>query len=606
MPRKNQKLINYHSSGANASQRIVPANLEYGEIAVGYNQQDPQLIIRTSADTVAVFVDSAGVETIVNNKMSQSVQDLNDLKESVSSLTENLTTLSSSVQTIETDLNGQIDALGDSSDGVSSGLSELSGYVENNCATTAALETEKSRIDTANQNINTLSGAVSAIRDTYATSANVNTLAENVYASANSYTDQVSGAVLTEVSNNYATTAALETEKGRIDTANQNINTLSGAVSAIRDTYATSANVNTLVENVYSSANSYTNQVSGAVLTEVSNNYATTAALETEKGRIDNVIQDVSKLSGVVDSMETDLTDYIDERLTVVYKFKGTVNTYADLASITEKENGDVYNVISGNGTTPPGTNYAWNVSGGTSGEWDALGGSVDLSNYATTAALEIEKGRIDTANQNINTLSGAVSAIRDTYATSANVNTLAGNVYASANSYTTQVSGAVLTEVSNNYATKDALETEKGRIDTANQNINTLSGAVSAIRDTYATSANVNTLAGNVYASANSYTNQVSGAVLTEVSNNYATKDALETEKGRIDTTIQSLSTLSGRVDTIEPKANEALQGFAFAGTGITTTGTQSEQSGAIADFTSGGNATLNLNSLVIDCGDF
>ena len=328
--------------------------------------------------------------------------------------------------------------------------------------------------------------------------------------------------------------------------------------------------------------------------------------METEKGRIDNVIQDVSELSGVVDSMETDLTNYIDERLTVVYKFKGTVNTYADLASITEKENGDVYNVISGNGTTPPGTNYAWNVSGGTSGEWDALGGSVDLSNYATTAALETEKGRIDTANQNINTLSGAVSAIRDTYATSANVNTLASNVLTSANNYTNQVSGAVLTEVSNNYATTAALETEKGRIDTANQNINTLSGAVSAIRDTYATSANVNTLASNVLTSANNYTNQVSGAVLTEVSNKYATTGALETEKGRIDTTIQSLSALSGRVDTIEPKANSALQGFAFAGTGITTTGNQSEQSGAIADFTSGGNATLNLNSLVIDCGDF
>ena len=132
------------------------------------------------------------------------------------------------------------------------------------------------------------------------------------------------------------------------------------------------------------------------------------------------------------------------------------------------------------------------------------------------------------------------------------------------------------------------------------------MSGAVSAIRDTYATKTGVTADISSAFSSGVAYTNKVSGAVLTEVASKYATTGALETEKGRIDTTIQSLSTLSGRVDTIEPKANKALQGFKLTGSGTTYTGDQSQQSGAIGNFTSGGNATLDLSGLVIDCGDF
>ena len=64
-----------------------------------------------------------------------------------------------------------------------------------------------------------------------------------------------------------------------------------------------------------------------------------------------------------------------------VYKPKGSVATYADLPS--DASAGDVYNVIAAYGNVPAGTNWVW-----TGEEWDALGGTVDLSAYATIVAL--------------------------------------------------------------------------------------------------------------------------------------------------------------------------------------------------------------------------
>lgn len=63
-------------------------------------------------------------------------------------------------------------------------------------------------------------------------------------------------------------------------------------------------------------------------------------------------------------------------------KYKGTKATYADLPS-TGNEKGDTWNVTAAYGTTPAGTNWAWDGT-----KWDPLGGDVDLSNYVTEDEL--------------------------------------------------------------------------------------------------------------------------------------------------------------------------------------------------------------------------
>lgn len=67
----------------------------------------------------------------------------------------------------------------------------------------------------------------------------------------------------------------------------------------------------------------------------------------------------------------------INQKLASTYVYKGSVQTFADLP--TDVNIGDVYNVIEAYQNYPAGTNFAW-----TGTQWDALGGSVDLSNYPT------------------------------------------------------------------------------------------------------------------------------------------------------------------------------------------------------------------------------
>lgn len=75
---------------------------------------------------------------------------------------------------------------------------------------------------------------------------------------------------------------------------------------------------------------------------------------------------------------------FIAASIAAVLTYKGSC-TYAQLPS-TGQQVGDVWNVTDAHGTTPAGTNYAWN---GTA--WDPLGGDVDLSNYVTNTDLATE-----------------------------------------------------------------------------------------------------------------------------------------------------------------------------------------------------------------------
>lgn len=93
-----------------------------------------------------------------------------------------------------------------------------------------------------------------------------------------------------------------------------------------------------------------------------------------------------SKVSELTNDSEYQTKSDLDSAigaLGVVLKYKGTKQTYADLPSTGNKE-GDVWNVVEANGTTPAGTNYAWDGS-----KWDALGGSVDLSGYVQGSDLQ-------------------------------------------------------------------------------------------------------------------------------------------------------------------------------------------------------------------------
>lgn len=90
------------------------------------------------------------------------------------------------------------------------------------------------------------------------------------------------------------------------------------------------------------------------------------STVQTSLSKADSALQEHQSLSNYYTKSE------VDEKVSSVYKYKGTVATYSALPS-TGLTIGDVYNVES------DGSNYAW-----TGTTWDKLGGDIDLSNYQT------------------------------------------------------------------------------------------------------------------------------------------------------------------------------------------------------------------------------
>ena len=84
----------------------------------------------------------------------------------------------------------------------------------------------------------------------------------------------------------------------------------------------------------------------------------------------------------------------IDNMISTVFVYKGTVATTGDLSSIENPKVGDCWNVEA------DGNNYAWNGS-----EWDKLSGTVDLSNYYTKTQVDAIKSALELQIQDIKSL---------------------------------------------------------------------------------------------------------------------------------------------------------------------------------------------------------
>lgn len=100
----------------------------------------------------------------------------------------------------------------------------------------------------------------------------------------------------------------------------------------------------------------------------------------------------------------------IDSKMTSALKYKGSYDTFAKLKdAVANPENGDVYNIKQAGGTGIFGTaikagdNVAYNAE---AKGWDVLGGTTDLSAYATT----------DSVTSLVNGVSTRVKTIEDSY----------------------------------------------------------------------------------------------------------------------------------------------------------------------------------------------
>jgi hypothetical protein len=363
MGRTLQKLINYHTGSKTAMPSIE--DVSFGEIVVRHNIEEPQLLIKVNSAGTEVFVPfiasaqiSTAIETAITDAKGTLDSDITDLRNelnAVSGTVKETYWTSAETQAKLTELSGNVITYADNQD------NELSGrvvtYIVDNITSTLSGDTESLAADVAALKV--FSGNV---ENNYATKA---------------YADS-------------AASTAVETVVGTAEDG-KDADTVYGAKA-----YADDA-VKTLSGNVVSDVD-----------TKLATVNSNTASTNTKLG----------ELSGSVVSMSGDVKTYIDNELSKVYNVKGSKDTYEELPD-TDVKVGDVYNVKAAvgqpgeSGYTPAGTNYVW-----TGDNWDALGGTIDLSNYATTGTtsglqsqIDVIESKITGATGNVSELSGTVSA---------------------------------------------------------------------------------------------------------------------------------------------------------------------------------------------------
>ncbi len=188
------------------------------------------------------------------------------------------------------------------------------------------------------------------------------------------------------------------------------------------------------------------------VVTQIGNEASARAQQDTAlNDSITSLTQTVDRgFSGLTIDQTHSVKSYVDGAISTavgsVYRVKGTVPTADSLPATATT--GDVYNITAPSSYGVAGTNVVWDGE-----QWDPLGGTFDLNNYATTTALTEEstaRAQADTAiNAKIGdgfsssaTVATAVAAAQ----TSAD-NKLATISAAGANNYVSAAAGSVTGE---------------------------------------------------------------------------------------------------------------------------------------------------------------
>lgn len=370
MARNNVRLINYHTSGTTAPQIT---DMAVGEIAVG---KDLIWSKHKENENLSVFISSGAVHSAISAATTNIKGITDGLSRNITANTEKFSEYPTSAETVAADTKTLEDAKS-----YTDLLKAKAGETYNN-ETLAGL---KSEIDSLKGDSTTTVGALATRVST--AEGKITALETTV---GNSTSGLVKDVADLKIKVGDSTTGLVK----NVADLNTKIDAVSGASSAYTD-----SQINAIKGTSYKE---------GTTLASLESN------LEEEKKRINAILQDAPKDLHSFKDVDTKITNAI----TAAYKYQGSVDNYSDLPE-SGKTIGFVYNVKNAVGNigdenyTPAGTNYAWNGT-----EWDALGGTIDLSTYATTAITNRLESRLDTAETNIDTLTSATGTLNTSITT--------------------------------------------------------------------------------------------------------------------------------------------------------------------------------------------
>ena len=590
---KNQFLQNVHTTEKYSLAKIADAQLKDGEIAVFQNTDEPSLGIKVG-DTYAQFKDSKAVTD-----------------EITSAITSAKTELSATIQENTTNI-GKLDA-------------KFGDY-----ATTGALATAKTEL-TADYD-----GKFTAIKGEGYTSGTTLKSLSDAIDSLKGGSDTNISAVAKRVTDIEGVLGKSNAEGLRKDVADLKTtvgDSTTGLVKDVADLKTKDTDLNTKIDAVSGASSAYTDSQINAIKGDSYKTGTTLASLEsnlgTEKLRIDAILQDAP--SGLTSFKAVD--DKIKTSISSVYKVKGTKATYAELP-IEGNNVGDVYNVTAANGNTPAGTNYVCTATTGTRDkQWDALGGTVDLSTYATITyvndALTGVTGtgkdsivtKLDTAENDITKLKESASTLNTDVKTikgwKINDKFISGSPILNGNDIKVD-------DAENAQTLKNAIDAAKNAGDSAMNYAIGVSGSVKSLTETVGSNKTtidaytVNeipisespVLTGeNVRVSTATTAQTLNEAIADAKAAGTGAQDNLKTLKGsysgtlvtlsnKVDANEQKITKLRTDVDNISPKANSAVQTIT-----VTHTETNKITATKAKDSTE---VVLNFDNMVIDCGEF
>ena len=634
MARKNQRLINYHTSGTSMPNA---ADVHLGEIVVRHNDERPELLIELNNGQFATFIASGAISTALETLEKDVEGQIDSLEAQILSantsnsefeqyVKETYATSANTVAAIDTAKKAS-SAYTDSVVGAAKVEVYDSATTFATAAVSAANKTLSDKIDGVAAKVDKNASAITVVdeyvKGTYATSADTVAAIEAAREASSAYTD----AVKVEVYNSATTfataavSAANKTLTDKIDAvdakADKNASAITVVDKYVKETYATSADTVAAIDAAKKASSAYTDSVVGAAKVEVYNSATTfataavSAANKTLTDKIDGVADDVTTLSGnvhnTIETLESALTETINNKVATAYRYQGSC-TYAELSG-KEKVNGYVWNVTDANGNYPAGTNYAWSE---TENKWDALGGSVDLTPYYKTEDFEdfseALEDRLDTIEAEIASANTSNSEfekyVKDTYATSADTVAAIEAAREASSAYT----DAVKVEVYNSATTfataavSAANKTLTDKIDAvdakADKNASAITVLDEYVKETYATSANTVAAIDAAKKASSAYTDSVVGAAKVEVYDSATTfataavSAANKTLSDKIDGVAANVTTLSASTVTIESVANSAIQ------SATTNSGVNVVRKGTTLEF--------NFENMIIDCGDF
>ena len=468
MARKKQQLINYHTG----SKQSMPlsSEVQYGELVVRHNAEQPELLIKVADDKFATFVDVEAVAKKVNDSADSLNSAISAVSASVIADFATTAEMNAVSGNIESTLNAVKTAL-EGADTV------ISGAVKAVSATVVAnKDAYDEYVEQNDENIAAL-GAASAAVKTSVTELSAGTRVEVSRLDGRVDSSFTSAVTVSKEYTNVQLSAVTEDLQGQIDDADNAIAALGAASAAVKTSVTelsagTRAEVSRLDGAITTAKNDAIEAASAFTLEQIKKVNETNDGLAE---RVETLESDVDALTG---NGETSVTSIVDKAI-------ANVVSGAPEAFDTLKEIADWI----GNGSGTTAAELVTDIEGLKSAD-TVISGAVKAVSATVVANKETYDEYVEQNDENIAALGAASAAVKTSVselsgATEAEVARLDGRVDGAFTSAVTYVDAQVSSVTKSLKDKEDALDT---RIDA----LEAISGATTTAIQTATTNSGV------------------------------------------------------------------------------------------------------------------